>query len=411
MNNFYQYQPDTNFSTTKENPLSGGGFGVQPMGSSNGPTPHPHQNGARNPSPQPAWGVGAVGGVGGAGGVGGVGGVGGAGVQTSRNAFNTIGSGNQPRLGGGPDRSRMYTNSKDMLMVLKRGLKDKDIPGVSEGEQQTGIFDPSEFPSLGGPGASVSAVGEGGGPIPPGDGSASVPELYSSGTAYGNSFRIKAPDVNPNIDMRLQTDDFPALSPNANANGRGDIGSGLRGYESNAISDSLEQRLNMTASSTATAFASASTYGGALGKPVTPGAPTRPRVVQPEGTRSGTIGEPKNEDLDAYGMKGFLKVMAPSNPDVALLSLGIDLRTLGLNLNSPEPHLHESFKSPFGDRSASQKGEPEYQIPSCYFTQPNQMQASHFSKLQLETLFYIFYSMPQDVLQTYASLELYEREW
>mmetsp|Transcript_40438 Transcript_40438/g.160535 ORF Transcript_40438/g.160535 Transcript_40438/m.160535 type:complete len:255 (+) Transcript_40438:424-1188(+) len=187
--------------------------------------------------------------------------------------------------------------------------------------------------------------------------------------------------------------------------------SGLRGFESNTLSDSLEQRLNIAGNNAATAFGSSSTYGGALGKPLAPGAPTRPRVVQTEGTRSGTIGEPKSEDLDAYGMKGFLKVMAPSNPDVALLSLGIDLRTLGLNLNSPEPHLHESFKSPFGDRSASQKGDPEYQIPSCYFTQPNQMQASHFSKLQLETLFYIFYSMPQDVLQTYASLELYEREW
>eukprot|EP00189_Rhodosorus_marinus_P006202 CAMPEP_0113973042 /NCGR_PEP_ID=MMETSP0011_2-20120614/14019_1 /TAXON_ID=101924 /ORGANISM="Rhodosorus marinus" /LENGTH=188 /DNA_ID=CAMNT_0000990499 /DNA_START=533 /DNA_END=1098 /DNA_ORIENTATION=- /assembly_acc=CAM_ASM_000156 len=132
--------------------------------------------------------------------------------------------------------------------------------------------------------------------------------------------------------------------------------------------------------------------------------PRGPEWYKLKERRSGTIGEPKSEDLDAYGMKGFLKVMAPSNPDVALLSLGIDLRTLGLNLNSPEPHLHESFKSPFGDRSASQKGDPEYQIPSCYFTQPNQMQASHFSKLQLETLFYIFYSMPQDVLQTTSIL-------
>ncbi|CAN0374638.1 unnamed protein product [Pylaiella littoralis] len=35
----------------------------------------------------------------------------------------------------------------------------------------------------------------------------------------------------------------------------------------------------------------------------------------------------------------------------------------------------------------------------------------HLKNFQVETLFYIFYSMPQDVLQAYAAQELHTREW
>jgi len=43
--------------------------------------------------------------------------------------------------------------------------------------------------------------------------------------------------------------------------------------------------------------------------------------------------------------------------------------------------------------------------------QPPPLKTSHLSKFQLETLFYIFYAMPKDVLQAYAAQELYNREW
>lgn len=39
------------------------------------------------------------------------------------------------------------------------------------------------------------------------------------------------------------------------------------------------------------------------------------------------------------------------------------------------------------------------------------LKTGHLSKFQLETLFYIFYSLPKDVLQAYAAQELYTREW
>lgn len=43
--------------------------------------------------------------------------------------------------------------------------------------------------------------------------------------------------------------------------------------------------------------------------------------------------------------------------------------------------------------------------------QPPALKTGHLSKFQLETLFYIFYALPKDVLQAYSAQELYAREW
>jgi len=50
-------------------------------------------------------------------------------------------------------------------------------------------------------------------------------------------------------------------------------------------------------------------------------------------------------------------------------------------------------------------------LPMCYYMQPPALKTGHLSKFQLETLFYIFYALPKDVLQAYAAQELYSREW
>lgn len=47
----------------------------------------------------------------------------------------------------------------------------------------------------------------------------------------------------------------------------------------------------------------------------------------------------------------------------------------------------------------------------CYYMQPPALKTGHLSKFQLETLFYIFYALPKDVLQAYSAQELYSREW
>ncbi|XP_052186139.1 probable NOT transcription complex subunit VIP2 isoform X2 [Diospyros lotus] len=112
---------------------------------------------------------------------------------------------------------------------------------------------------------------------------------------------------------------------------------------------------------------------------------------------------------DPFGLLGLLSVIRMSDPDLTSLALGIDLTTLGLNLNATE-NLHKTFGSPWSDEPA--KGEPEFSVPQCYYAkQPPPLNQSYFSKFPSDTLFYIFYSMPKDESQLYAANELYSRGW
>ncbi|PIA24927.1 hypothetical protein AQUCO_14200006v1 [Aquilegia coerulea] len=112
---------------------------------------------------------------------------------------------------------------------------------------------------------------------------------------------------------------------------------------------------------------------------------------------------------DRFGLLGLLSVIRMSDPDLTSLALGIDLTTLGLNLNSGED-LHKKFVSPWSDGPT--KGGPEYNVPECYYAkQPPVLHQGYFSKFKAHTLFYIFYSMPRDEAQLYAANELSSRGW
>ncbi|XP_062012773.1 probable NOT transcription complex subunit VIP2 isoform X2 [Rosa rugosa] len=112
---------------------------------------------------------------------------------------------------------------------------------------------------------------------------------------------------------------------------------------------------------------------------------------------------------DPFGLLGLLSVIRMSDPDLTSLALGIDLTTLGLNLNSTE-NLHKTFGSPWSDEPA--KGDPEFSVPQCYYAkQPPALHQGYFSKFSVETLFYIFYSMPKDEAQLHAAYELYNKGW
>jgi CCR4-NOT transcription complex subunit 2 len=57
--------------------------------------------------------------------------------------------------------------------------------------------------------------------------------------------------------------------------------------------------------------------------------------------------------------------------------------------------------------------QPEFKIPQCYIMQLSLMphMTSHLSKYTEETLFYIFYSMPKDLMQMYAAKQLISKNW
>ncbi|PKA60295.1 hypothetical protein AXF42_Ash008354 [Apostasia shenzhenica] len=116
------------------------------------------------------------------------------------------------------------------------------------------------------------------------------------------------------------------------------------------------------------------------------------------------------QTFDRFGLLGLLSVIRGNDPNLTSLAMGMDLTTLGLNLLSSPGDLHKMFSSPWSDEPA--KGEPEYSIPSCYYSKPPPpLKQGHFAKFHIGTLFYIFYSMPKDEAQLFAANELYSRGW
>ncbi|XP_021713792.1 probable NOT transcription complex subunit VIP2 isoform X2 [Chenopodium quinoa] len=112
---------------------------------------------------------------------------------------------------------------------------------------------------------------------------------------------------------------------------------------------------------------------------------------------------------DKYGLLGLLKIVRMTDLDLSSLALGMDLTMLGLNLNSSED-LHKTFGSPWSDKPV--KGDPEFVTPDCYNVESTpSLNHLYFMKFQMETLFYIFYSMPKDEAQLYAANELCRRGW
>lgn len=110
-----------------------------------------------------------------------------------------------------------------------------------------------------------------------------------------------------------------------------------------------------------------------------------------------------------YGLLGLLAVIRMMDADLNTLALGSDLTTLGLNLNSAKS-LYTTFASPWADGPSN--SDPQFTLPACYYmTTPPPLKHAHLHKFQLETLFYIFYAMPKDLLQAYAGQELYHRDW
>jgi CCR4-NOT transcription complex subunit 2 len=125
---------------------------------------------------------------------------------------------------------------------------------------------------------------------------------------------------------------------------------------------------------------------------------------------SGPGGAPLQPPEERFGILGLLGVIRMTDPDLNMLALGTDLTALGLNLNSSEP-LYQTFSSPWSDTPTRGAAPPDAAVPRCYLMTPPALNAAHFQKFDVETLFYIFYSMPRDLPQAAAAHELHTRDW
>lgn len=83
---------------------------------------------------------------------------------------------------------------------------------------------------------------------------------------------------------------------------------------------------------------------------------------------------------DPYSLLGLLSLIRMKEPGPTALALGIDLTSLGLNLNSQD-NLYKTFGSPWSNEPAI--GEPDYQIPACFSAEPPPALQVGFSAINL----------------------------
>ncbi|KAI8896623.1 hypothetical protein BC833DRAFT_596783 [Globomyces pollinis-pini] len=114
--------------------------------------------------------------------------------------------------------------------------------------------------------------------------------------------------------------------------------------------------------------------------------------------------------LDRFGLGGIIDLLRLSDPDKIMLSSGCDLPSLGLDLSSTDP-IHPYFLTPYSDSPVSNTIEPAFKLSSAYNTYKVPNVLKNLKNLTDDTLFYIFYSMPRDILQEAAAQELYKRKW
>ncbi|KAG2178732.1 hypothetical protein INT44_001885 [Umbelopsis vinacea] len=118
-----------------------------------------------------------------------------------------------------------------------------------------------------------------------------------------------------------------------------------------------------------------------------------------------------NEDAAGpYGLRGLLAITADDSPsDLLVMTVGCDPSSLGLDLDSTSL-LSEQFYSPWADFAHN----PTPDLPAHYKTLPvpsPNLIVQQMSTFSNESLFYMFYSLPGDMMQNAAAMELYQRNW
>lgn len=145
---------------------------------------------------------------------------------------------------------------------------------------------------------------------------------------------------------------------------------------------------------------------------------------------------PNGMVTDQFGMIGLLTFLRAAESDANLVALapGVDLTSLGLNLNSPElvtlsslylmlslyftitiivcvvhfRPLANTFQSPLAENPCRPQ-DIDYHVPTEYLTNlfiRDKLSPIKLNKYGEDLLFYLFYSNPGDVLQLAASTEL-----
>ena len=131
-------------------------------------------------------------------------------------------------------------------------------------------------------------------------------------------------------------------------------------------------------------------------------------VESPAAAQEGQALEHMSE-ADKYGLAGLMARY--HDPVQKYWVIGQDLSTLDMNRNSSEP-MYLSWTTPFTPSAVpSRPLETDYTLPDCYTVANVTPLRERISGFTEETLFYIFYSMPRDLMQVLVAEELIGRRW
>ena len=198
-------------------------------------------------------------------------------------------------------------------------------------------------------------------------------------------------------EFQIQQEDFPALP-------------GAQSISTSAANDNMRKTPTSTSESS---YESVLSKEGARfpGDRSSSSQPKRGIQTQQDGTVSNI---PAGMVTDQFGMVGLLTFIRAAETDSNLVALapGIDLTTLGLNLNSPE-NLYSTFQSPWADQPCRPQ-DIDFHVPPEYLT--NVFIREKLAPIKLnrygdDLLIYLFYMNGGDVLQLAAAAELYTRNW
>lgn len=270
-------------------------------------------------------------------------------------------------------------------------------------------LDLSEFPSLSG-----GNLGE---------------SLFSSNSVrppYVGMVKDNVPTSSSNQEFTILSEDFPALpgsTSNSNNSSNNNVQShgghenlkrnqsntGLGGIlGSNSIMNNSNQQVSGPPGSSMSSpnSESPSVSGLTLSKSMKRGIQT---------SKDGRVSNiPPGMVTDQFGMVGLLTFIraAESDPNLVSLALGIDLATLKLDLNSTD-NLYSTFSGPWSDQSLKPH-EMDYPVPHEYLINSQIREKLLPIKLNRygdDTLFFLFYMFPNDLIQLAAATELYTRDW
>ncbi|RWS05638.1 hypothetical protein B4U79_10146, partial [Dinothrombium tinctorium] len=272
--------------------------------------------------------------------------------------------------------------------TVSGGHHNFGIPTGAGSGAPPSTIDLSEFPSLGGTSTGGSLLGGGSGA--PG----------SSRPAYVGMVKDVTPSSSSSSEFTIHSEDFPAL-PGSNPN-----------MHMSSNHDSNNQS-NVTSGGLSGILGSSSVGNDVSSSGIGSSAKNLKRGIQT--SKDGRVTNiPPGMVTDQFGMVGLLTFIraAESDPNLVSLALGTDLTTLKLDLNSQE-NLYSTFPGPWSDQPLKPH-EIDYPVPQEYLI--NHQIRDKLAPIKLtrygdDTLFFLFYMFPNDMIQVAAASELYIRDW